>query len=477
MKILYAASEAVPFIKTGGLADVAGSLPLALKDSGVEIRVVLPLYAKIKDEYIDKLKFIDEFYVDLGWRSQYAGIYEYTLEGVSYYFIDNEYYFARENLYGEIDDGERFIFFSKAVSLLPKILKFKPNIIHANDWHTGLIPLYIKDFAKGDDFYKDIKTIYTIHNLKYQGVFPPDILEGVAGLSIDYFNEEALKFYENINFMKAGIVFSDALTTVSKSYAEEIKYSFFGEDLEGIIKKHENKLFGIVNGIDYNKYNPLTDSNIDENYNKKTINKKNENKIALQKLYGLPVRKDIPLIAMVTRLVSMKGLDLVTHILDELLCEDVQFIMLGTGDKEYEDIFNQFEEKYPKKLASKIYFNEAESHKIYAGADMFLMPSMKEPCGISQLISLRYGTIPIVREVGGLKDTIIPYNQYDGSGNGFSFENFNAHELLFTVKRTLDVYNDKTKWEKLMINAMDSKNDWKKSSNEYIEIYEQVIKE
>ncbi|MGO1711886.1 MAG: glycogen synthase, partial [Senegalia sp. (in: firmicutes)] len=400
-----------------------------------------------------------------------------TLEGVSYYFIDNEYYFARENLYGEIDDGERFIFFSKAVSLLPKILKFKPNIIHANDWHTGLIPLYIKDFAKGDDFYKDIKTIYTIHNLKYQGVFPPDILEGVAGLSIDYFNEEALKFYENINFMKAGIVFSDALTTVSKSYAEEIKYSFFGEDLEGIIKKHENKLFGIVNGIDYNKYNPLTDSNIDENYNKKTINKKNENKIALQKLYGLPVRKDIPLIAMVTRLVSMKGLDLVTHILDELLCEDVQFIMLGTGDKEYEDIFNQFEEKYPKKLASKIYFNEAESHKIYAGADMFLMPSMKEPCGISQLISLRYGTIPIVREVGGLKDTIIPYNQYDGSGNGFSFENFNAHELLFTVKRTLDVYNDKTKWEKLMINAMDSKNDWKKSSNEYIEIYEQVIKE
>lgn len=477
MKILYASSEAVPFIKTGGLADVAGSLPLALKNSDAEVRVVLPLYSKIKEKHYKELKKIDEFYVDLGWRSQYAGIYEYNLENVIYYFIDNEYYFDRDNIYGEWDDGERFIFFSKSIALLPKILKFKPNIIHANDWHTGLVPLYVKDFSKGDPFYKDIKTVYTIHNLKYQGVFPPGILEDVAGLSIEYFTEEGVKFYDNVNFMKAGIVYSDALTTVSESYAEEIKYSFFGEDLEGIIKKHENKLSGIVNGIDYTKFNPSTDSNIAKNYSKNTIDKKYENKTALQKLYGLPVKKDVPLIAMVTRLVSMKGLDLVTHVLDELLGEDVQFVMLGTGDKEYEDIFNHFEKKYPNKLASRIYFNEKESLQIYAGADMFLMPSMKEPCGISQLISMRYGTIPIVREVGGLKDTVIPYNKYSSEGNGFSFANFNAHELLFAIKRALDVYSDPVKWKKLILNAMDSKNDWQKSSNEYIKIYKKLIKE
>lgn len=475
MKILYSASEAVPFIKTGGLADVAGSLPLALKEQGNDVRVVMPLYSSIPREYKLEMEKICEFNVDLGWRRQYAAVFSYTYKNVIYYFIDNEYYFDRDNIYGEWDDGERFIFFSKVIALLPKILSFKPDIIHSNDWHTGLVPLYVKDFSIGDPFYRDIKTVFTIHNLKYQGVFPAGILEDVAGLSIEYYNDDGLKFYEDVNFMKAGIVYSDTLTTVSNSYAEEIKYPYFGEQLDGIIKNHEDKLVGIVNGIDYSKYDPSTDDALFNNYNIKTIENKKENKKALQKLYNLPQREDVPVIGMVSRLVAMKGIDLISHILDELLQQDIQFVLLGTGDKKYEDMFNHFSGKYPDKVASRIYFNEKEAHMIYAGSDVFLMPSMKEPCGISQLIALRYGSIPIVREVGGLKDTITSYKQYSGEGNGFNFKNFNAHELLFTIKDALNLYNDKEKWNRLMINAMNSKNDWEKSSIEYIELYKQTI--
>lgn len=473
MKILYAAAEVAPFIKTGGLADVAGSLPKSIKDKGHDIRLVIPLYSTIDDEYRTKMKKEMEFYVDLGWRSQYVGVLSLVHQGATHYFIDNEFYFKRDNIYGEFDDGERFIFFTKSIALLLKKLDFKADIVHSNDWHTGLLPLYIKDFAKGDDFYKDIKTIFTIHNLKYQGIFDPAILESIGGLSMEYYHEDGIKHYDRINFMKAGIVYSDLFTTVSKTYAEEIKYRYFGERLEGIIRKNEEKLVGIINGIDYDLYNPEKDPNIMENYNFVTIGKKKMNKEALQDLYGLP-KKKVPVLAMVSRLVAMKGLDLVSHILDELLQEDIQFILLGTGDKEYEDMFNHFQYKYPDKLASRIYFNAKESHIIYAGADMFIMPSMAEPCGISQLISLRYGTIPIVRETGGLKDTVTPYNKYTGEGNGFSFSNFNAHELLDTIKRALDLYEDNRKWLKLVEQAMDSKNDWEKSSLEYIDLYKKI---
>lgn len=477
MNILYAASEAAPFIKTGGLADVAGSLPQALKADGHEVSVVIPLYSKISEEFKVNMKKIDEFYVDLGWRSQYAGILTLESNNITYYFIDNKYYFNRSNIYGEFDDGERFIFFTKAIAIMIKRLGLDLQIIHANDWHTGLLPLYIKDFAKGDPYYKDIKTVFTIHNLKYQGVFPAKIMEEVAGLSREYFTEDGLKFYDSINLMKAGIVYCDSLTTVSKSYAEEIKHSFFGEMLQGIIRKNEHKLVGIVNGIDYKIYNPLKDPNIETNYNFRTIEKKALNKLALQDLYNLPKNKDIPMLAMVTRLVAMKGLDLIRRILDELLQEDIQFVMLGTGDKEYEDMFNYFQYKYPNKVASRNYFNEKESHLIYAAADLFIMPSMAEPCGISQLISLRYGTLPVVREAGGLKDTIKPYNEFNGKGNGFSFENLNAHELLFTIKRALELYKDKEKWNNVVRQAMASKNEWKKSSKEYTELYENLIKQ
>lgn len=474
MKILYVASEASPFIKTGGLADVAGSLPKALKEIGNDIRVVLPLYSAIDKSFKDKMKKLGEFYVDLGWRSQYVGIFSLMHEGVEHYFIDNEYYFKRNNIYGEYDDGERFIFFSKAVAILLKEIDFGDSIVHSNDWHSGLVSLYIKDFAKGDDFYRKIKTVFTIHNLKYQGVFDISILEEVAGLSMDYYRDDGLKFYDKINLMKAGIVYSDILTTVSKTYAEEIKESYYGEQLEGIIKKHEDKLVGIINGIDYDLYNPEKDKNISRNYKFKTIEFKQKNKNELQKLYHLPT-KDVPVLAMVSRLVAMKGLDLVKYILDELLQEDIQVIVLGTGDREYEDMFRYFQGRYPDKLASRIYFNNKEAHMIYAGADMLIMPSMAEPCGISQLISLRYGTIPIVRETGGLKDTVIAYNEFTGEGNGFSFKNFNAHELLFTIKKALEVYKNKGVWKALIKQAMASKNDWEESSKEYFQVYSKLI--
>ena len=475
MKLLYAASESAPFMKTGGLADVAGSLPLALKKEGHDVRVVMPLYSKIDEKYKKNMTHIGHFFVDLNWRHQYAGVFSHDLDGVTYYFIDNEYYFDRASAYGEVDDGERFIFFSKAVVQLMKFLDFKADIVHANDWHTGLVPLYIKDFSRGDSFYHNMKSVYTIHNMKYQGVFPASILGEVASLSYEYYHEFGLKYYDNINMMKGGIVYCDLLTTVSKTYSEEIKSSYFGENLEGVIQANSYKLHGVVNGIDYEKFNPETDPNIDFNYSIDDLNIKVKNKMALQERFNLPVNPDIPMIGMVTRMVAMKGLDLIVRIFDELIQENVQFVLLGTGDKEYESAFKHFEYTYPDKVASRIYFNEAESHKIYAGVDLFLMPSLAEPCGISQLISLRYGTVPLTRETGGLKDTILPYNQFTGEGNGFSFRNQNAHELLYKLKDAINIYHDKNIWEALMKSGMQSKNDWEASSKEYIRLYNQII--
>lgn len=475
MKVLYVASEGYPFIKTGGLADVSGSLPKALKKNGCDIRVVMPLYSKVDYKFKNNMEKVGHFYVDLGWRRQYAGVYSMEYKGVTHYFIDNEFYFKREGVYGEPDDGERFIFFSKAVTMLPRFLSFKPDIVHSNDWHTGLVSLYIKDFAKGDPFYRDIKTLYTIHNLKYQGVFPAWILEDIGGLSGEYIKDNGVRFGdESINFMKAGIVYSDRVNTVSQTYSEEMKYDFFGENLNGIIRAHENKVSGIINGIDYELYNPKKDKNIVENYDERSIEKKRKNKRELQKMYNLPERDDVPLIAMVSRLVDMKGLDLINFIMDELLQEDLQFVVLGTGDIKYEDMFRWTQIKYPEKLAARIYFNPKESHKIYAGADILMMPSMAEPCGISQLIALRYGTIPIVRETGGLKDTVEAYNEYSQTGNGFSFKNYNAHELLFTTKMALDVYKDEEVWAGLIKRAMESKNNWDNSSKEYMKLYKDM---
>lgn len=472
MNILYVASEATPFIKTGGLADVAGSLPISIKKMGHDIRVVLPLHSSIKREYKDQMEKKGEYYVDLNWRRQYVGIMSLKLNDVTYYFLDNKYYFNRNHPYGEFDDGERYAYFSKAATLLPKEVKFKPDVIHSNDWHTGLVSLFVHEFQKGDKYYSGIKKIFTIHNLKYQGIFPKSILGEVMGVSDEYFDENSIKYYDGINFMKAGIVYSDAINTVSKSYAEEVKYGFFGEGLQGILGYHSGKLTGILNGIDYDVFDPNKDSYIAYNYDVTNIEYKYKNKKNLQKRYKLPQKKDIPVISIVSRLVDMKGLDLVAHILDELLQLDIQIIVLGTGDRKYEEMFKHFQWKYPAKLSANIYFSETEAHQIYAGSDIFLMPSMIEPCGISQLIALRYGTIPIVREVGGLKDTVIPYNKYTKKGNGFTFRNYNAHELLFKVKEALSIYTKQENiWKNIIVQAMKSDNSWKSSSKEYIELY------
>lgn len=476
MKVLFAASEAVPFIKTGGLADVAGSLPPALKGQRVDIRVVIPLYSSIKEEYKSKMEKVAEYYVDLGWRRQYVGVLSHIHNGVTYYFLDNEFYLKRDGLYGYFDDGERFTWFSKAVALLGKHIDFKPDVIHSNDWHCALVNLYVKDFALGDQWFHDIKTVYTIHNLKYQGTFAPVMMGEIMGVSENYFHEDGIKFFDSVNFLKAGIVYSDAFTTVSERYADEMKYPYFGEQLDGIIRKHQNKLTGILNGIDYNEYNPGKDPHIAVNYDLRSVKRKKENKAALQKKFGLPVDEDVPLIAMVTRLVDMKGLDLIAHIFDELLSEDLQFVVLGTGEKKYEDMFKYFQSKYLDKVSARIYFNEAEAHEIYASADMFLMPSQFEPCGISQMISLRYGTVPIVREVGGLKDTVINFDKSTNKGNGFTFANYNAHDMLFKIKEALEIYKDKDIWKEIVKNGMKSKNDWSESSKKYKSLYESLIK-
>lgn len=474
MNVLFLTSEAVPFIKTGGLADVAGSLPKELKKAGVDIRVVLPLYGTIDPTYRSQMEKITEFYVDLDWKHQYTGVYQLIFDNVTYYFLDNKEYFDRSYPYGFDDDAERFIYFSKASTLLSKEIDFKPDIIHTNDWHTAMVNVFVNDFRHGDAYYNDIRTVFTIHNLKYQGVFDPAYMK-LAGLDGGYFNENDLKYYDAINFMKAGIIHATAVNTVSENYAREIHYPFYGEGLDGVIRQYDYKLSGIVNGIDYSQWNPETDSFIDVNYDIDSIDKKVKNKLALQELYGLPQREDVPMIGMVTRLSEMKGLDLVRYILDELLEEDIQFVMLGTGEYTYEEMFKYFAWKYPEKMASRIYFGGEEAHKIYAASDFYLMPSISEPCGISQLIAMRYGTLPIVREAGGLKDTVIPYNEFTGEGTGYSFANINAHELLFTIKNAIDVYkNDRDNHNRLIKNAMKQDIDWKKSAEKYLQLYEQT---
>lgn len=475
IKIAFVASEAAPFAKTGGLADVAGSLPKALQSKSFNVDVYVPLHNIISDTFRNEMKFLGATSVNMGWRTQYVGIYHLIHEGVDHYFIDNEFYFKRHSLYGEGDDAERYVFFSKAVLAAMKFMDRKPDIIHTNDWHTAAVNVLLTEYRKHDVFYADIKTVFTIHNLRYQGIFDPYTLGDLLDLPKEYFNEDQLKFYNSINLLKGGIVFSDHVTTVSKSYAEEIKYPYFGENLDGIIRKYDFKLTGIVNGIDYETYSPSKDVNIPINFDLRSIGRKKEIKMHLQIKFGLPVDPEIPMLAIVSRLVDMKGMDLVEHILDELLLENVQLVVLGTGESRYEDLFKTYQYRYPDKVAARIYFDQYESHSIYAGADIFIMPSLFEPCGLSQLIALRYGTIPIVRQIGGLKDTVIPFNKYTGEGNGFGFLNYNAHELLFTIKDALSTYENDENWKMLMRHAMKADNSWTASSKEYMAIYMKLM--
>lgn len=475
MKILYVAAEAVPFAKTGGLADVAGSLPKALKADGVDVRVIMPKFGKIPEAYRNAMEHVYDGELPVAWRKKYVGLDKYELDGVTYYFVDNEEYFNREGFYGYDDDAERFSFFSRAVLDLLQAMDFWPDVIHTNDWHAGLVNVFLKLDHMGDARYERIKTVYTIHNLKYQGVFPKDVMPDVLGLDWKYFNNGDLEFYDAVNFMKGGIIYADAITTVSKTYAKEIQYPYFGEHLDGLLRSREQDLSGIVNGIDYSVYNPRTDKYIFETYDEESLDRKLDNKIALQKSLGLPERRNVPLIAIVSRLVEPKGMDLVVRMMDEILQhEDIQLVVLGTGEKRYEDWFKGLAWRYPKKVSVNIYFSNELAQRIYAGADIFLMPSNYEPCGIGQLIALRYGTIPVVRQTGGLKDTVQQYNKYTQEGNGFVFENYNAHEMMYALKRALSFYGNYEIWHKIQFNAVQADYSWKRSAKEYEALYERL---
>lgn len=476
MKILYASPEAAPFSKTGGLGDVAGSLPIALCEKGVDARVVIPLYKCVAQEYRDKMTYIDHIYIDMGWRKQYCGIFKLEHDGCIFYFIDNEFYFNGDKPYDYIHlDCEKFIFFSKAVlSILPTI-DFRPDVINCNDWQTGAIPVFLDTFLD-NPFYRGIKTVMTIHNLKYQGRWNLEKIKDFMGISDYYFTEDKLEYYKDANILKGGLVYADRITTVSESYAKEIQTEWYGEGLNGLISARRNDLTGIVNGISYNEWNPSKDTMIFENYNRVNYaKKKKENKVQLQQMLNLPVDSNIFTVGIVSRLTDQKGFDLIASALDELCAGGMQIIVLGTGDEKYENLFRHYAWKYPDKVSANIYFSNELSHKIYAGCDAFLMPSAFEPCGLSQIISMRYGTLPIVRETGGLKDTVVPYNEYTKEGTGFSFANYDAREMIHVLKYAMQVYyDDKKSWNALAKNAMSTDYSWSVSADKYIDMYTQL---
>lgn len=475
MKVLFAASECVPFFKSGGLADVIGSLPKALKSLGIEVRVVLPKYQTLAEEFKARLTPKAKLNVQLGWRNQYCGVEEFEYQGLKYYFLDNEFYFKRDSLYGYFDEAERFIYFSKAVLKALPYLDFRPDIIHVHDWQVSILPLLLKAHYSNDFFYQDIKTILTIHNLEYQGVFPKEILPDLLDLSYDYLTVDKLEFNKDLNLLKGGIVFCDAVTTVSPTYALEIQDPFYGKRLDGLLRSKPNKLKGIINGIDYSEWDSEKDSLIYAKYTGETIEKKLANKIALQKQLGLKKDPALPVLAIISRLVSQKGLDLVECVLNDLLKRDLQLVVLGQGEGKYERLFKEAAKTNPYKVSTNIRFDNELAHRIYAGADFLLMPSLFEPCGLSQLIALRYGTIPIVRETGGLKDTVLSFNESSQEGNGFSFANYNAHDMLFTIDRALGYYNLEPYWSNLRKTAINSDNSWVNSAKEYQKVYASLL--
>ncbi|MCM3126727.1 glycogen synthase GlgA [Paenibacillus provencensis] len=477
MNVLFAAAEGHPFIKTGGLADVIGALPQALRKNGVDVRVVLPKYKGIHDRYREKMEPVTVTDVYVGWRKQYCGVERLVHNGVTFYFLDNEYYFGRDGIYGYMDDGERFAFYNRAVLEVIPLLDFEPDVIHCHDWHTGMIPLIKMAHYDHLPEYQSIRTVFTIHNLLYQGIFPYEVHHDLLNLHDRYFTMEGVEYYGNLNFMKAGLVYSDHVTTVSPTYAEEIKTAHYGYGLDGLLRSLGGKLSGIVNGIDTDSYNPINDKDLAAVYSPADMKQKQKNKAALQQELGLPVRPEVPVIAMVTRLVESKGLDLVCRTLDELLYyDDVQFILLGTGEHAYEHWFYEAGLRHPEKMSAQIRFNEGLSRRFYAGSDLFLMPSMFEPCGISQLLALQYGSIPIVRETGGLNDTVQAYNEFTGEGTGFTFTNYNAHDMLYTIRRAMMFYDRKDHWQKMMSNAMSGDYSWGVSAQAYIDIYESLMK-
>ena len=470
MKVLFASSEVLPFAMSGGLADVAGALPKALRRRFVGCRVVMPLYNCISAEMREKIVFVKSITVSVAWRRQYCGIFEAHVDGMIYYFIDNQYYFGRDGLYGYYDDAERYAFFSRAVLDIIPHIGFTPDIIHCNDWQTALVPVFLNTMYRGTDTYRDIKTVFTIHNIQYQGKYGLDLNGDVLG--IPYESQSIIEYDGCVNFLKGGIQCADKITTVSPTYSNEILQPYYSHGLDNILKQFTYKLTGIVNGIDYEVYNPETDPLIYKNFDVDTLKDKAYNKKMLQNEMGLPEKPQVPVIGMVTRLVKHKGLDLVKRVFEELLRADLQFVILGSGEWEFETFFHEMAQKYPDKVGLKLGFNPQLAHRIYAGADIFLMPSQSEPCGLAQMVALRYGTIPIVRETGGLNDTIS--DSGDGEGNGFTFKNYNAHEMEDAVWRALAGFSDKDGWNILRKRAMNCDNSWGTSANAYIKLYKEI---
>ncbi|NLJ25644.1 MAG: glycogen synthase GlgA [Firmicutes bacterium] len=475
MLVVFVASEGVPFSKSGGLADVVGALPKELKRQGVEVSVVLPKYRSTPKELDKELQLLDSFNVKVGWRQQYCGVLSAEVQGIPFYLIDNEYYFGRHELYGYGDEAERYACFCRAVLETLTTIDLRPDILHLHDWQTGVVSPLLRAHYGQVPFYQNTKTVFTIHNLKYQGIFPKTILSDLLELDLNHFKPEGLEFYDNVNFLKAGLVYSDALTTVSPTYAREIQDPFFGEKLEGVLRRRQADLTGILNGIDYHEYNPATDHHIWKQYDVDSFPKKGENKLRLQEQLNLPADAEVPLIGIVSRLVSQKGFDLVARVLDEILSLNLQMVVLGTGDSYFEDMFRIKASEYPDKLSANILFDNGLAHRIYAGADLFLMPSLFEPCGLAQMIALRYGCLPIVRETGGLNDSVKSYNSETGEGNGFSFTNYNAHDMLYTIRRALEIYQDKPLWTNICQSAMQMDFSWNQSAQKYIALYQNLM--
>lgn len=473
MKILFAASEAGPFIRTGGLGDVAAALPKAFKALGHDVRVVIPYYkTEIPAQFQNLMAYEGSTFVDLSWRRQYCGVFKAVYEGITYYFIDNEYYFKRNGLYGHFDDGERFAFFSKAILESMPIMDFVPDIIHANDWQTALVPVFLDCFYRYSKEYQKIKTVFTIHNIEFQGKYNKCLIDDILGLP---FGAGSLVEDSNcVNFMKGGIESAARVTTVSETYAEELMHPFYSFGLDSILSNRSFKLRGVLNGIDTKLYDPMTDKALFKNYGVDTIADKVENKKGLCEMLDLPFDPEKPIIGMVTRLTEQKGMDLVAAVIEEILAANLQFIVLGTGDWKYEEMLRNLESRYPTKVRTIIKFSQDIASKIYAGSDMFLMPSKFEPCGLSQMIAMRYGSIPIVRETGGLKDTVIPFNAETGLGRGFTFKTYNSYDMLDAVWRAFGTFSDKEKWNQAVANSMSADFGWLSSAKKYIDIYKEI---
>ncbi len=479
-KILFAASECVPFIKTGGLADVVGALPKEFNRAEWDVRVILPNYEAIPEKFRNEFRYLTHFYMGTGpyVPSAHVGIMEYEFRGITFYFIDNLDYFGGERPYSDTrTDIEKFIFFSKAVLAVLPVIDFKPDIIHCHDWQTGFIPVYLKNEFSANPFFWGIKTIMTIHNLRFQGIWDIDTVMGLSGLPGDLFTPDKLEFKRDANMLKGGIVYADYITTVSRTYAEEIQTDYYGEGLNGLLSARRNSLYGILNGIDNSLYDPRTDEMIYKNYSLKTFRKgKAANKKALQEELGLAVDPDKYLIGLISRLTDQKGLDLIQYVMDRILDDHTQLVVVGSGEARYEDMFRYYASRFPDRVSANILYSDSLAHKLYAAADSFLVPSLFEPCGLSQIISFRYGTVPIVRETGGLKDTVIPLNEFEGTGDGFSFRNYNGEDLINTINYSKYIFFSQPQhWTDLVKHGMKKDLSWTVSRKKYEDLYNALI--